>query len=412
MSKNSLKWRYFALLAALLFIVSVTYVLVRLAQGYRLNLEEKSFAPSGLLSTKSTPDSAQVWIDGKLKTATDNTVNLAPGQYQVEIKKIGYTTWSKKLTIEKELVTTADAHLFSTFPSLRALTFTGAQNPVLSPDGQKIVFGVASDSATPKSLWVVDLTDRPLGFSREPRQIIKNNVDGRDFSAGKYTWSPDSKQVLVTLHEKSSSSKNATLERNFLLDTDKITPESQIIDLGSELKTILQRWENETQIRLKEQNNKLPAKLFEAIDGKVTDITFSPDETKIMYTASQAATIPDEIIPPLPSTNSQPEHRQIEPGKVYVYDLKEDKNFLVSEAAKSSKTAPEYLSWFPTSQHIFMIDQGKIFVMEYDSTNKMAVYSGDFSDSFAAPFPDSNRIVVLTSIGKDSPTNLYAISIR
>ncbi len=131
-----------------------------------------------------------------------------------------------------------------------------------------------------------------------------------------------------------------------------------------------------------------------------------------MYTASQAATIPDEIIPPLPSTNSQPEHRQIEPGKVYVYDLKEDKNFLVSEAAKSSKTAPEYLSWFPTSQHIFMIDQGKIFVMEYDSTTKMAVYSADFSDSFAAPFPDSNRIVVLTSIGKDSPTNLYAISIR
>jgi len=61
---------------------------------------------------------------------------------------------------------------------------------------------------------------------------------------------------------------------------------------------------------------------------------------------------------------------------------------------------------------LFMIDQGKIYVMEYDGMNKMNVYSGDFMDSFAATFPDSNRIVILTAIGKDSPTNLYAVSIR
>jgi hypothetical protein len=404
-------WHRLAFLGlALVFIAGATYVIVEFAQGYRFDTKSKNFSPNGLLVTKSVPDSAQVWIDGKLKTATDNTISLSPGEYNVEIKKEGYTTWQKNLNIKKELVTTADAHIFSTFPGLRALTFTGAVNPVLSPDGQRVVFGVATSSATPKSLWVLDLSDRPLGLSRDPQQIIKNNPDGRDFSQGKFAWSPDSKQVLVTISEKAINGKK--VERNFLVDADKITPESQLIDLGTELPGLMKQWTDDTSLRDQAQKDKLPAKLLEVIDNKVTDLTYSPDDTKIFYTATASATLPEGLVPPLPSTDDQPETRKIEPKKVYVYDLKEDKNFYVCEAAKSSKTAPESIAWFPTSRHLFIVQDSKLFVQEYDGTNKTAVYTGDFQNAFATPFPDGNRILIQTSIGKDSPLNLYAVSIR
>jgi len=405
--------RLILFLSVLLFISGGAYLVIRYAQGYRFNPQNGDLTSTGLLVTKSVPDSAQVWVDGKLKTATDATINLPPGTYNVEIKKDGFSTWQKQLTIKKELVTSADAHLFSTYPGLKALTYTGAINPVLSPDGQRVVFGVATDSASlnSKSAWVLELSDRPLGLSREPRQIIKNNVAGRDFSQGKYTWSPDSKQVLITLSEKPLTGKS-TVTRNFLVDADKVTPENQLVDLGSELTLLLDRWQEEENLEKQAQAAKLPEKLLQAIEGKVDHINFSPDESKIYYTATASASIPEEIIPPLPSANDQPESRQIEANKVYVYDFKEDRNFYVCEAPKSSPAAPTFVSWFPTSRHLFLVQEDKAYITEYDGTNKMIVYSGDFQDSFAAPFPDSNRILVLTSIGKDSPLNLYAVWIR
>ena len=70
------------------------------------------------------------------------------------------------------------------------------------------------------------------------------------------------------------------------------------------------------------------------------------------------------------------------------------------------------LRWFPTSKHIFLVQKDKISIIEYDGVNLVDVYSGPFENSFAFPFPAGNRLLVLTSIGKDTPPNLYAISLR
>lgn len=385
--------------SSLVGILVIAFLVIKLAQGYRPDISRRTLRPTGLLVATSIPDGAQLWLDGKLTSATNTTLNLSPDEYQVEIKKDGFSSWKKKLKIEKELVTKTDAYLFSTFPDFKALTFTGAAKPSLSPDGQKVVFAVSGASAGKDGLWILDLADRPLGLSREPRQIIQSALKGRDFAKGEYQWSPDSKQILVTL------SLSKSKEENFLLDSDRLNSATDLIDVTDNLIAIKQRWQQEEKIRQDAQLSKLPPKLLETIDSRVVDIQFSPDETKILYTATASASIPQGIISPLPASSTQPESRNLEPGKVYVYDLKEDKNFSIGNYSPKA-------SWFPTSKHIFLVQKDKISIIEYDGTNLVDVYSGPFENSFAFPFPAGNRLLVLTSIGKDTPPNLYAISFR
>lgn len=413
--------------SSLVGILVIAFLVIKLAQGYRPDISRRTLRPTGLLVATSIPDGAQLWLDGKLTSATNTTLNLSPDEYQVEIKKDGFSSWKKKLKIEKELVTKTDAYLFSTFPDLKALTFTGAASPSLSPDGQKVVFAVSGASAGKDGLWILDLADRPLGLSREPRQIIQSALKGRDFAKGEYQWSPDSKQILVTLSGSAKLTAKALpkgKEENFLLDSDRLNPATDLIDVTDNLVGIKQRWQQEEKIRQDAQLSKLPPKLLEIIDSRVADIQFSPDETKILYTATASASIPQGIISPLLASSTQPESRNLEPGKVYVYDLKEDRNFVVMEngECKIENIINSQLSirnlqgctlrWFPTSKHIFLVQKDKISIIEYDGTNLVDVYSGPFENSFAFPFPAGNRLLVLTSIGKDTPPNLYAISLR
>lgn len=399
-SNSMVRRRSIVLTSVFLMVLVGAFWIIRFAQGYRPDFSTKSLRPSGILVATSVPDGAQLYIDGRLKSATNTTINLSPGEYEVEIKKEGYTSWKKTLTIKKELVAQTDAYLFPTFPNLQSLTFTGAQTPLLSPDGQKVVFAVSQGSVDKNGLWILDLGDRPLGLPRDPRKIVASAPGGRDFSLAKLEWSPDSKQILTTL-------TMGTSEENFLLEANQLTAANRLIDVTNQLTAIRADWEKEKQLRFKAQSAKLPPKLLEILTNSGEDIHFSFDETKVLYTATASAQIPEKLIPPLPAASTQTENRNLESGKIYVYDIKEDRNFFLMDKDKTKN-----LAWFPTSKHIFLVQQEKITILEYDGTNWVDVYSGPFENSFAYSFPAGNRILVLTSLSKDTPPNLYAISLR
>lgn len=388
------------------FISLLTFVVIKIAQGYRPDLTTKTLRPTGLLVATSIPDGAQLWINGKLRSATNNTLSLSPDEYLVEIKKDGFTSWKKNLLIEKGLVVKTEAYLFSTYPDLKALTFTGAANPLLSPDGQKVVFGVSGASIGKDGLWVLDLADRPLGLSREPRQIIASAPGGRDFAQAEYQWSPDSKQILITLENRPGKLREVVTE-NFLLEADRFNLAVELIEIGENLPQIKKGWDQEEKIRQEVQLSKLPKELLEKIGQAIDEVEFAPDETKLLYTATASATIPEEIVPPLPATNTQPERRDLKPGEIYVYDLKEDKNFFITEKDESKK-----LGWFGPSRHLFWVEKGKVKIGEYDNTNWVDVYTGPFEDFSAFPFPAANKILILASIGENAPLNLYAVILR
>ena len=126
----------------------------------------------------------------------------------------------------------------------------------------------------------------------------------------------------------------------------------------------------------------------------------------VMYTASMEGKIEENLIPPLPGSSTQKEERAIKPGKTYVYDIKEDKNFLVGD--ESAK-----LYWLPTSRHLIESRENKIVIMDYDGTNRQTVFSGNYIAPHAYPFVNASKLLILTNLGSDSVVpNLYSLSIK
>lgn len=412
------------------FVLFGTLFTIYTTRGYRIDLSEKTFKPTGLLVASSSPSGAQVYIDGKLKTATNNTISLAPGKYNIEIKKDGFVAWKKNLVIVKELVTQADAFLFPQIPDLKPLTFTEVQNPLISPDGTKIVYitpVLEADITSVAGLWVVDLTDFLFNIGREPRQIAKSSAIGIDFSKANYTWSPDSRQILVEISSPA---------RKYLLDPNQLNSSPTFSDISANLPQIISKWQKETQVRENAKLKKLPEKMLEIFNTKADRIEFSPDQTKVFYVATSSAQIPEKLIPPVFAASTQVESRKIEAQKLYVYDIKEDKNFLVPfEVLKLTPTptpkktkitptpTPQLLTfnfefsiprWFPTSRHLFWIKEDKVIACEFDGTNLTTIYSGPFVKPFVFTAPGANKLVILTQISfdKDTKPNLYAVSLR
>lgn len=142
------------LLILLIFILALTggiLFAIKIAKGYRPSLTNKALQGTGLLSANSTPKGASVFINDKLTTATDDTLNLPPGEYKIKVALDGYIPWEKTLTLIPELVTQTNVRLFPSVPNLKPLTFSGALNPTPSPDGQKIVFSVETLPPKPKT---------------------------------------------------------------------------------------------------------------------------------------------------------------------------------------------------------------------------------------------------------------------
>ena len=380
-----------------LFVVGILSLLVSLyARGYRFDSQTLRFKPSGLLVVKSDPSGAQVFVNRELSTATDTTISLAPGTYDVSIRKEGFHIWNKRLVIEKEVVTEAFASLFRVAPSLSSVTFSGAVSPVLSADGTRIAYATPPSREDPEKggLWIIETVNLPLGFARDPRRV----ADG-DLTAADWQFSPDGREILVSVGQSV-----------FLLDSSTFTPQARRVNVAARKEIILAEWEEERGTRLSSQIKILPDELVDILERKANSIVFSPDETKILYTASGSATIRENLIKSLPGSSSQKEERDIKEGRTYVYDIKEDRNFLIDEGVVPEVT--RRLSWFPTSKHLVLSEAGKITIIDYDGTNKQLVYSGSYVSPHAYPFGSTSRLLILTNLGADTTPNLYSLTLK
>lgn len=404
---------------------------------------------TGLLSANSFPTGAEVFVDGKLVSASDDTLYLAPAEYEIVIAKDGYAPWKKTIQIQKELVTQTNARLFPTAPTLTRLTYTGVSNTSPSPDGQKLLYYTASQSAQRKNgLYVMDLNSLvPIALQRSPRQIAED-VPNLQLDTAKFIWSPDSSEILVITDTK-----------QFLLPTDTMSKISTLPDVTQQSKQILAEWESDMFLKEQQYLQEFPEKIIEIATQSAKNAYFSPDKEKIIYTATKPAIIPELLIPAVPAASTQKEERTIVPGSIYVYDRQEDKNFRLGTEPANTKNAykkllsidalykngtsvtsspsaflslhatssaqtvqnfrqyhsslyAETFQWYPDSNHLLFIQDNAIKITSYDGTNIFTIYSGPFDHSFVYPWPDGNRILMYTSFSPDAPKNLYAIELK
>jgi len=392
-----------------LFVVAVLAVFVSVyARGYRFSLDELKFLPNGLFVIKSVPDGAQLVINGNLISATNTTLDLKPGTYDVTVRKDNFIDWKKRLVIDKEVVTEVTVHLFRSTPSLSSVTFSGSLNPVPSYDLSKIAFIVPSDPnsgiADKEGLWVIEAVNLPIGFAQDPKRITDGNLLEADL-----IWSPDGREILF---ETSTGS--------YLIDTGTFTPQSQRVNIRQSRSEILAKWE---QVRLKEHNSqlrKLPEELSEILSSRSSSFLFSPDEDMVLYTASASAVVPKGLKNELPGASTQKEDRELKEGSIYVYDIEEDRNFLIDSTPSDLVLGGEVidnpkrrLSWFATSRHLVLAEKDKVTIMDYDATNRQVVYSGSYVTPHAFPTLSIDRLLILTNLGANSSLpNLYSLSLK
>ena len=389
----------------ILFLLVGTAVAILFGKGYRFGLggDGPILSGTGLLVATSTPDGASVFINGHLTTATDNTINLAPGVYDIKIFKDGYSEWQKKIIIKKEVVSKADALLFPTAPKLESITNIGILNPVIDPSKTKIAYAVASQSAVKNGVYVLDMTSRPiLTLQSASTQIASDTLSS--FSQAEFLWSPDSAQILASI---------SNISTTYLLKTNTLNETPQ--DVTETLTSVNATWgklkADKDKSLMDSLNKRLKKEVFENFDI----LEWSSDETKILYQASRSATLSLVITPELIGTNSTPQVREIKKGGVYVYDIKEDRNYSILDGLpqKSKPSAPLPVMWYPDSKHLVYIHGGKIDIMEYDAMNQTTVYAGPFVDGYVFPWPDATKLVILTNLGNPSITpNLYTIGLK
>lgn len=402
MSNHSNKKSILTILTVIVFVLGGTFLITIFARGYKLSFNLKntpSFSSTGIISATSKPKGASVYVNDKLVTATDDTLNLSPDEYTIKIVEDGYLPWEKKIQVKKEVVYQTNTNLFRSVSDLKPITLTGAINPTLSPDGDFVVYSVASASAAKDNgLYLLQLVDNSIPFSKGSSKLLLSNQSNIDWSKYTFTFSPDSKQVLA---------QNKTNSTAYLLNIDSIDTKS-LYDVSLKLSLIEKDWQTQIQEIIKTKLAKLPKELTEFIStASAQDILFTSDDKKILYLTNKDGNLIKNIITPPPAQSTQTQNRDIKANSYYVYDIEDDTNFLIG-----SKDTIYQPKWLNNSYNLVFVEDQKIQTIEYDATNKQTLFAGNFDKNAVYPWLDGSKIVTLTVPYNEAKENLYAIYIK
>lgn len=366
---------------------TLTVLVILFAQGYHFSRQTGKVEKTGLLVLTSTPNGASIFVNDHLTDATNTTIKLVPGTYQVRIEKEGYLSWQKKLEVAEGLVTASDATLFPALPTLRPLTFFGVTNPILSPDGSKIAF--LADAGEKAGIWILNLSTQSLALIRNDLYQIAADTPQKRFSERKISWAPNSRHLLVSFDEP---------ETVFLFDPNLTADKQKPTDVTLNLDLYQKTWTSE-KIKKEEALVSLLPEYLQKIATDSAASRWSPDEEKFLYREGETVKVYDptwEEFPPKKKEQDQP----TEDKKGKVFELPEALDHVWLPEAKSN--------------HLVLVEDRQISIIEAEGTNKVIIFGGEFEENFVAPWPDGSKLVILTSLNRPAgtPPNLYTINLR
>ncbi|HSX39021.1 MAG TPA: PEGA domain-containing protein [Candidatus Saccharimonadales bacterium] len=368
-------------------ILAVTTVLFLYTAGYRLDQKKAQIdlRQTGMISAKSIPNGASVYLDDKLLTATDGTISaLTPGKYNLKIVKTGFVEWKKQIEVFPELVTDITAVLVSQTPRLEPLTNTGARLPTVSPSLTKLAY-FSTDAINP-GISVIALGQSGLSIFRStPTLIVKDLPNIKYSSSISMEWSPDEQELLV----------DSDVNTHFIVDLQKDTVESTATP-----KLLTDTWAAELLKKRMDfiQKLDLPADIAAvAVDPASL---WAPDEKKFLYTKRVGLDI---------------EYR--------VYNM--EKPIPVGESVENlvfttkAKDIQPKVGWYADSFHLILTEnyndtqkKGTVSIIRIDGTNKTEVYNNTlFSDSVFSS-AGGDKLIMLTSYKSNNQSDLYTIGIR
>jgi len=374
MAQNSNQKSFLVIVSVLSVVISLTYLISILARGYQPDFNDGfKFKATGLLSATSKPKSASVFINGQLYTATDDTINLSPGKYQVKIIKDGYQPWSKNIEIQKEMVVQTEATLFRSAPDFSPITQNGALNPTVNLDKNSLIFSVSKAGASKDNgIYLIETYSSPLPLGKNTSKQIIGNFPSIDWSNFSFTFSPNSKQILAISHTQNTA---------YLLNLEA-SGSKKPTDVSNLITFINNDWQKQRSQILLSKLERLPAKLRPLVATQSADILFSEDDSKALYLSQK--------------------------GSYLVYDLNKDISYPIGNLNEIDNPF-----WLPNSNNLVYSNKSQqIKTVEYDGSNQSTIFAGKFSNNLILPCSDGSKIIVYTRPFPEAPENLYSVSIR
>ncbi len=404
--------KFLSKLIVFVIFASVFVIVIAYARGYRFDFGKKSMTPTGIISFSSDPQAAKIFVDGQLRGVTNTNMTLPPGDYKIDIKKDGYTSYSKQIVLKGELVASINALLFSLNPTLSPLTNIGLIKAVPVDNTQKIIIfvdkGPDNQSDQKNGIYLFDSSRQSLPFFAPLSTVIlKSNLPTDvDFSTASVDISPDAKEAIFNF-------KNGDTPVSYLLS---LTSENtSTFDITDSKAVLLSAWDKQKA----DDNSKIletfPPDFAKIASDSVNVVSFSPDENKLLYQAKENFSLPPMITPPLIATNQTPEQRNILKDKLYVYDKKEDKNYEITNftPSVSDTSIDQSVQWYPDSSHLIINQSKKVVVVDYDDTNLRTIYSGPYEKDFLTVTPDG-QLITLTNLNPvvNKWPDLYLVGTR
>lgn len=425
-----------------LFLVALAG-LIGYARGYRLDIRNTEVSSRGLVAVTSTPKSAKILVNNTLKGVTDTSLYLPPGTYTVTIVKDGYFPWSKTIKVQGEIVQSTDATLYPINASLNPLTNIGILRAIpFGVEGKKVlIFSSAkptqqvetspeptiSEEIGPakQGIFVYDPRTQAVSIFPALTQIADYSVFRNNFPSDTFDviFSPDFDQIILFFNPKYASRKTSVVSQ---FDTQYNTPETfdaaYLLNL-SELNTapldvtysalsLVDAWSTQKYANVLSLLSGYHKKIQTFIESSAKIVDISPDKTRILYEATMAASLEPVLKQPLIGVNQTQDVRNTEPNNLYVYDVREDRNYAVLSSSALDRQHG-YPLFHPNSKNIILNEDGSISVMDYDGMNKQKLYSGPYNKDFFAVTPDG-RVLVLANFNPalNESFDLYAMGIR
>lgn len=383
---------FVTVITTLTALLLISGIVMFFAKGYRIDIGNQNLEQTGILTVNSVPEGALIYLNEIPQDVTDNSIQgLKPASYELRLEKEGYHSWTRSIEVSVGRVTQHTALLISLFPELKPLTLTGVNNPLVSSDGQKIVYTTSQEQnnlPTQSGIWLLELTSRPFNIVSRPTLLL-TDTPTFPYSAAKISWGGDNQSLVLEMPDST------------LLLYDLQAGQTQ--PLSPENKFILE----EDWAQLAQKNEDLLRERFStAIQDELPDRElngiWSPDQTKILYSQLENDIRTYHIVDLNPTEFSLP-----------VQSVDDIKRYIpYSEPIEQEAT----VLWHPDSMHLFIIEksgdsQGSISILELDGKNRTSLYNGKIADQNVFTHPDGNKILIHTNFTSDqSQSNLYSLT--
>jgi|GEM_PF-1257628 hypothetical protein len=190
--------RYLLILAGFVFFLMAAPLMVLYVRGITYDFATKTFVKTGIMGVRTSPSDATVFINGKVKRQSQGDIGfLVPGAYQVEIKKTGYSDWSKRLNVDAGQVTWANPSFGSIYLFLK------------NPPAQNLAQGVLDFYSqngnlvylTPQSAVVAasdNLSSRQVyPLPKNVTEILTEDASGQNFILSNNSAATSTPEFLV-----------------------------------------------------------------------------------------------------------------------------------------------------------------------------------------------------------------------